>query len=238
MITMLIYSHIQRELSALSNCGNDVVCKISDDDWDFLNVNEKKSLFEILEKEEIIDISCVDVAAEGGIDSAERLRDSNHNMSLILLTNPDISPMTYIKPTIMASSLLVRPLNASLVKKVFFETISDYLNRIYNKDNTDCFALNDHGGKQLIPYKFIRFFESRNKKIFVSTASREYSFYDTLDNLEKKLPDTFIRCHRSFIVSKSYIRKISISKSIIELDKGFSIPLSRSYKNSMKEYMK
>ncbi len=235
MITMLVYSHIKKEVKALTDAGNDIACKISDEDWDFLSCNEKSYMQEILQKQSVIDISCVDVAAENGIDFAEHLRESNRNMSIILLTNPEISPMMYIRPTIMASSLLVRPLTSAVVKKVFFETIRSYLDRFYSNNNAESFVINNRDGRQLVPYNSIRFFESRNKKIYVSTATEEYSFYDTLDNLEKTLSDDFVRCHRSFIVSKKYIKNIKLSKSLIVLDTDCLIPLSRSYKSMLKE---
>ena len=66
-------------------------------------------------------------------------------------------------------------------------------------------------------------------------APERASFYDTLDNLEQKLDSDFVRCHRSFIIAKSRIKKVMLSKNLILLDNGYEIPLSRSYKSAIKE---
>lgn len=66
-------------------------------------------------------------------------------------------------------------------------------------------------------------------------GNKEYSYYDTLDNLENKLGSEFIRCHRSYIVSRYYIKKIQLSQNLIVLNDDSLIPISRSYKSRVKE---
>lgn len=238
MISMLFYSDKKKELKAVVNAGNEVVCALSDEDWEFFTYSEREKIYELLAAHPAIDISCVDVAASDGIGIAEKLRTDNKNMYVILVTNPDISPVLYIRPTIMAGSLLIRPLNAETVKKVFFEAVREYLKTFYEDGGEDSFAINTRDGRQLIPFNLILFFESRNKKIYVSTQTKEYSFYDTLDNLQDRLPDSFLRCHRSFIVSGAHIKNIRLSQNYIELENGVSVPLSRSYKSVVKEFGK
>ena len=126
--------------------------------------------------------------------------------------------------------------DSNIVKKVFIEAVKCCL-----KDyNSDCaadenYVIDNREGRQLVPYSKILYFESRAKKIFVITESCEYSVYDTLDNLEKILPKNFVRCHRSFIVAVSEIKKIMFSQNTIVLENGILIPLSRSYKSAMKD---
>lgn len=235
MILMLCYSHIKKELTVFRQLSYDITCRISDDDWDFLNYCDKKLLMEYLSENPVIDISCVDVAAESGIEIAEDLRSRNGNMYIILLADGKMSPMSYIRPSIMAGSLLIRPLTVDVVKTVFMEAISEYLRKFHKEKGELSFVIDNRDGRQLVPYEQILFFESRDKKIFACTDGMEYSFYDTLDNLEQNLADGFIRCHRSFIVARSRIKKILLSQNTILLDNGCQIPLSRSYKSVFKE---
>ena len=67
------------------------------------------------------------------------------------------------------------------------------------------------------------------------TKKTEFSFYDTLDNLTQTLPEQFIRCHKSFIVNKRFITCLSVSRGEIELEDGIILPLSRSYKQLVKD---
>ena len=78
----------------------------------------------------------------------------------------------------------------------------------------------------------------REKKIFVRLKDKEYSKYGTLENVLKELSDDFIRCHRSFAVNKHYIDRVKLSENAIYLEHNIMVPLSRSYKAELKEYMK
>ena len=97
------------------------------------------------------------------------------------------------------------------------------------------FLLNMKSERKMIPYSRICYFEARDKKVYLNVGNQEFAFYDTIDHLEEILPASFVRCHRSFIVSKSKIDKIFISKNYLELDNGMTVPLSRSYKSALKE---
>lgn len=235
MILMLTYSRLKKELTSVKKCVFEVTCKLSDDDWDFFGFCDKQLLNEFLEGNPIIDMLCVDVSAESGIELAEKVRSKNSNTYIIILADTSVSPMLYIKPTIMASSLIMRPITEAEVKKVFLDAARVYLKRFCrNTEEGKFLVINNRDGRQLVPYDQIVFFESRSKKIFVDTEGIEYSFYDTLDNLEQKLSDDFVRCHRSFIVSRSHIKQIKLSQNVIILDDDRCIPLSRSYKKAFK----
>lgn len=73
--------------------------------------------------------------------------------------------------------------------------------------------------------------------MYLNTDTEEYAFYDTLDELTKRLSDGFIRCHRSFLVNKNKIEKVFLSQNRLVLEEDFEIPLSRSYKPALKEYL-
>lgn len=234
MISALLYSHEKKELSAINRLGKEIVCRISEDDWDFLSFSDKKTVLEFLGRNPVIDMSCIDIVDANGISVAERLRATNNNMYIILLTDASVSPVLYIRPTIMAGSLLMRPLTADAVKRVFTEAVVEYL-RKFEKNDGESFVIDNRDGRQLVPFSRIIFFESREKKIFANTGSKEYSFYDTLDNLEQNLPEGFLRCHRSYIVARKRIKKIMLSQNIIILDNGYTVPVSRSYKSVFKE---
>ena len=82
-------------------------------------------------------------------------------------------------------------------------------------------AIAGRTGFKLEPY------EARRKSVSCS--------YETMEHLTERLPDYFVRCHRSFIVNRQRIRRVMLSKSLIELEQGIQLPLSRSYKPAFKE---
>ena len=60
--------------------------------------------------------------------------------------------------------------------------------------------------------------------------------YGRLDNLEKRLPDYFLRCHKSFLVNMKKIECIKGNE--IYLYTGEEIRISRNKKNEAKDKYK
>lgn len=236
MITMFIYSHIKKELRLFKETGFEIVCRLSEEDWDFQLYHDMDSVCELLERCPLIDIALVDVTQDGAIVCAERLRHDNANLYMIVLTDAFVSPVTYIKPTVRAASLIMRPVDVAQVKTVFTDAVRELVRKHSDGENNEkVLVIENREGKCFIPYEQILFFESREKKIFVNTATKEYAMYDTLDEIEKKISDSFLRCHRSYIVAKQRIKQVMLSQSLVILDGDFQIPLSRSYKKVFKE---
>jgi DNA-binding LytR/AlgR family response regulator len=176
------------------------------------------------------------VTRQGAIDCLKKWRGSYSEAQLLLIADAKMSPMEYLKPGILASSLLLRPWREEQAKEVLEEFVLNCVQERGHKDKS--YVIESRDGTLNIPYDRIYFFEAREKKIFVCTGKEEYSFYHTIDKLEEELPEQFIRCHRGFIVNSEKIRKIMLSQNIIYLSDGFDVPLSRSYKSVLKEFGK
>ena len=235
MITMLIYAHAKEELKLLKDTGFEVSCKLSEDDWSFETFSNREKVNLLLEKNPLLDLALVEITGEAEVGLCERMRRMSPALYLILLTDSSVSPMTYIKPSVMAASLILRPISPRSVTAVFAESFGAILQSRASTDRKDVFVVDSREGRQLIPLSQISFFESRNKKIIVNTAYEEYAYYDTLDEIEARLGDDFVRCHRSFIVAKSKIKNVKLSLGVLLLEGDFQIPLSRSYKSIFKE---
>ena len=89
--------------------------------------------------------------------------------------------------------------------------------------------------KLLVPYAHIYFFEARDKKLFVRTRHGEYAFYDTMEALERRLPENFRRCHRSYIVNMEKVLRYLPAENYLELADRIGVPVSRSYKAALRE---
>ena len=235
MISFLAYTKSKNELTLLKQTVTDISSVLSDEDLKMYGFLSRDKFEKFLENCPVLDISCVDICGNGGIDYAKKVRSTNKDMSILLIVDLSLSPATYIIPSIMAASLLIRPFDRAAVKNVLDTVLKDYCEYFEQEDGGKSFVVETRERKQLVPYSGIVYFESRNKKIFLGTDNEEYSFYGTLDNLEETLDDRFIRCHRSFIAAKKRISKIVLSKNIVVLDNGCEIPLSRSYKGKVKE---
>ena len=64
-----------------------------------------------------------------------------------------------------------------------------------------------------------------DRKIYLHKNREYFPFYGKLGELEAMLPDTFFRCHRSYIVNFDHVQRYK--KEEIWLDNEEAIPLSR-----------
>ncbi len=173
------------------------------------------------------DVCCVDVS--GGAHTAETARAANPAAFLILIAPPELSPMEYLRPSILAAGLLLRPYTDEQAYGLALQALRP------SESGQGSFRVETREGAQLVPYRTILYFEAREKKISLVTERGEYWFYDTMDSLEERLPPEFIRCHRGFIVRRDRIARLQLSRGVLYLDGGEPLPVSRTYRTVVKE---
>ena len=61
-------------------------------------------------------------------------------------------------------------------------------------------------------YTQILYLEAREKKLILHSGQEELSFYGSLREMEKVLPEYFVRCHRSYIVNFMHISRLDLSQ--------------------------
>ncbi len=91
------------------------------------------------------------------------------------------------------------------------------------------------GGKQFsVKIEDIRYFERSNRVTKVGTVWGTYEIWDKIKDIYDYISKAdFLRCHNSYIISFTAIREIAYDKII--LDDGKVIPISRSYRKSVRE---
>ena len=234
MISVAAYGKQSKELLAIEKISRLEAAKKTDDEWGFYAFTSVEALRKfLLEKQEITDILCYDITEKNTIEQLVEIRRENRQSLVILLVNNEISPLVYMKPSIMAASVMVKPLDAVQIKGAFSE-ILETICKSSEENNDEAIMIKQKEGNIKLSLDKILFFEAREKKIFANTHSKEYVFYDTLDSLLKRLPPNFARSHKGFIVNRSKIRRISLSLNEIELEYERIIPLSRTYKKDFK----
>lgn len=177
-----------------------------------------------------------DVTVDGVVPVLEALRSANPELKLVLLADGSISPVVYIRPTILPTALLWRPLSQEEAGRTLGEVMAGISREeTVSQENDDaCFSVEVRGDVRRIPYSSILFFEASNKRLNLHMQRREIPFPGTLEKLEQELPDTFIRVHKSFIVNRTAIQQIQYGQNQVILEGDILIPLSRSYKPAVK----
>lgn len=234
MVSMMVYDPHTEELELMKTLIRKAAAVLTEEKWQMDFFARREQVAQFLKDRPLLDMLCYDVSPKGSIEDLERIREIYQNALLLLIADAAMSPMEYIRPTILASSLLLRPVSPGQAQ----DQITDLVERFVNQTSDgkeESLVIEAREGKTYVPLSQIYYFEAREKRIYVRLKKKELAFYETLENLEQRLPEQFVRCHRSFIVSKKRIRKVMLSKNLIELEQGMEIPLSRSYKSAFKE---
>ncbi len=95
-------------------------------------------------------------------------------------------------------------------------------------------------GEAVVRYEQIEYIAASRNYAVIHTADREFLIRDTIANLEKLLAHgPFARSHRSFIVNLQKISEIRTKDGSqhIHLKSGADVPVSRSYKTSLRTAM-
>lgn len=236
MITMphmMLYDQSKSELEQIRDWIS-TIGGVGEDMW----VHCAMTLQELLLKSnEINDIAlcCADFEAEGE-QAVRAVRDRNSAALIVVIAGKGLSPLVYVRPSIMAAGLLLRPLEKSQVTRMLCEAIDVVKLRAREQlFNNEVFVFSTREGTIRVPYSQILYFEARNKKISLCTSRTEMDFYATLDGIMHKVPEYFLRCHKGFIVNKHLVNQVNLGENSLHLIGGFQVPISRSYRETIKE---
>lgn len=236
MILMLVYNSNKAELQEIERQIHDLAACLTEEKWDIFCFSDLDETEAFCVENPLLHLACYDVTGAGSIDCLSRVRREQDDMLLMLVADAGMSPMEYVRPDIFASSLILRPFRRELLRDKLRDLILKYLERLEQGNSSDFFVLETRAGVTSIPYRRIYYMEARDKRIYLRLQDKEYAFYDTMDELERRLPESFMRCHRSFLVNRQYVEKILLSQGEIYLSHGITVPLSRSYRPYFKHF--
>jgi len=198
------------------------------DEWEgSFYINPKEYLVQMPPNGEI-DFCCIDVTTEGSLAVAEETRRCYPNVKMLLLASPAQSPTEYVKPGILATALLLKPVEYVQMQMVIGEMLKEIA--FEYMDCSKSFSLDIERRRIVIPYAQIVYFEAKERRILLYTVTKQYIFYDTLQTLVERLPAYFIRCHRGYIVNTRQIQWVDFSANAIHLRNGYKVLVSRNKK--------
>lgn len=86
-----------------------------------------------------------------------------------------------------------------------------------------------------IPYNDIIYIESLSDYIRINTITDQIVSKEKISNLETRLPDIFLRIHRSFIINKEKIMNVSYDEVMVD---DVLLTIGRSYRKAVRESLK
>ena len=237
MVAMMIYDRSDRELAELIAFSRELFALTSEEELELKSISDKNGVIQNAERCQPLDILCLKVSDIRELELLRLMRSTYEQLEILIIADRNISPMRYLTPDIRAASLLLAPYTEQECKVVIKEFLQAYFHNREEVDEKKVLVIANRNGKITIPYSQVYYIEVREQKVFIRLRDKEYSQYDSLEHILEKLPEEFIRCHRSFVFNTKHLDAVKLSENTIYLESGITIPLSRSYKPSIKEYI-
>ena len=220
---------------------------ICDDDLDSLNVlretlngcpsvdeievySDISLFFSEIEGGTVYDLVLMDLdwgKRETGLAYAERLYAAVPHLPVVYVTgfNDRFSQHILLQKTNLAG-YLTKPVDRVLLER--------YLNKIReDRASVSSLTFTQHGDLVSVPTNRIILLESRNHVTTVVLDTATYEVYEKLDDLFGRLPDRFVRCHKSYAVNMAWIQRLEPDR--ILLKNGTEVNVSRTYRVKTRE---
>ena len=192
--------------------------------------NPEKLLEEIESEKKTFDAVFMDIELErkeNGIQYMKKIFRINPQIQMIYVTGYQDK---YIQQIFLADANLT----GCLVKPLDKELLGRYLDKICEKKSPrNVLTFSVRGKLHILPVDHVLYLESDNHKVLIHTEEESYSVYDKLSNFHKKLPVSFIQCHKSFLVN---LNRISCMEgNAFCFPDGRRIPISKIHQKRVRK---
>ena len=174
----------------------------------YLN-NNRKSVIYILD---------IEMPSESGISVARRIRNTDKNSIVIILTSHHETADEIYKGRLNILTFISKRDRCEENLMLSIDEAIEYL-----KDGNDLLLFQELGNDYAIPYKDILYIKKDGRKTLIKTVLSDYEVYISLDKLKSLLPANFKQSHRACIINMNRVSKISYTKRMIYFDNNTSI---------------
>lgn len=156
-------------------------------------------LKDMVDKRVYYDAVFLDIGMEGknGIETAALLRKNGIASFIVFITA--LKDYVFDAFEVEAINYLIKPIDNSKLHKTL-EKI-----RAANREN-DFLFISKNREVFKIAFSDIIYCEVLNHRVFIYEKDKQHEYQGKIDFLVKDLPNSFFRCHRSFIVNLSHVR--------------------------------
>lgn len=127
-----------------------------------------------------------------------------------------------------AFDYLLKPISFSRFQKSYHRA-TEHLKSDQSADNSWMMIKE---GKRIykVPYKEIFYLQAYGDYVKIFTVEKTYLMKTKLTTMDNVLPDSFVRSHRSYIISLEWISYLEGNHAVVN---GEKIPISEGYKNEL-----
>lgn len=195
---------------------------VSDNPDDVLNFIESNPVNVLL-----LDINLK--SNKSGLDLAEEIRKMKKNSYIIFTTGHlEYAMVAYKYKTF-----------DYLAKPITYDRLEDTMIRLFEDVNgTTKKYLKIDNKNTIVDESEIQYIKRDGMKLVFHTSSKEYDTYSSFNKFQDKLPETYIRCHKSYVANITQIRDVEPVSGTITFKDGDTCYIGPKYKREFMEVLK
>lgn len=162
-----------------------------------------------------------------GMETAKRLREIDKNTCLIFITEHSSYAVNGYE--VSAFDFILKPVEYVRFREKLTKAIE-----FVRRNDRGKLSIKNRDVFRLIKISDIHYIESEGHKVIYHYADEDFEAWDSLDEVEKKLPaDCFARCGKSYVVNLAAV--VSVNGSELTLVNGDVLQISRLKKKEFIE---
>ena len=180
----------------------------------------------------VADVLMLDInlkSNKSGLELAEEIRKRKKNAYIIFTTaHLEYAMVAYKYKTF---DYLPKPITADRLEetiKRLFEDANEISKKYIKIDNKNT----------IVDESEIQYIKRDGMKLVFHTLSRDYETYSSFNKFQDKLPENYVRCHKSFIANLDQIKDVEPVTNTITFRNGDTCELGPKYKSDFMEVLK
>ena len=161
-----------------------------------------------------------------GIDLAAKVRKKNKNVYIIFTTGHLEYAMVAFK--VKTFDYIAKPITPERLEETVFRLFDDISNSPKNYISI--------GNKIFLEENEVQYIKRDGMKLVFFTNSGEYELYSSFNKIQDSLPNSFVRCHKSYIANLNNIANVEYNTNTIQFyDNENKCFIGPKYKNDFME---
>lgn len=178
-----------------------------------------------------VDVAMLDINLKSnktGIELAKEIRKINKNIYIIFTTGHLEYAMIAYK--VKTFDYIAKPINYDRLEETIirlFEDVTSVPKRYLKIDNKNT----------LVDESEVQYIKRDGMKLVFHTNSRDYDTYSSFNKFQGKLPENYIRCHKSYIANINQIKDVEPVSGTITFKSGDTCDIGPKYKSDLMEVL-
>lgn len=179
-----------------------------------------------------VDVILLDINLKSnktGLQVAEQIRKINRNIYIIFTTGHlEYAMVAYKYKTF---DYIAKPISYDRLEETIirlFEDINSEPKKYIKLDNKNT----------LVDASEIQYIKRDGMKLVFHTSCRDYDIYSSFNKFQDRLPENFIRCHKSYIANISQIKDVEPVSGTITFRDNSSCEIGPKYKSEFMEVLR